>query len=847
MSSSAVGIDLGTTYSVVAVPEATPIPDKERLIAEKRLLPVNGVLVICNELKQAVIPSAVWVGPDGKVLVGQRAKQKAGNPNEPPPAMFFKRLMGTADVVRAGHRDLSPEQASAYVLGYLKEMAEQVLGDSVDQAVITVPAFFELPANQATHKAGMMAGFVNVDTLLEPVAAALMYLRGEANSGGNLMVYDLGGGTFDVSISVPDPATGFRVAAFEGDRFLGGYDFDRAIVNWLIEQYRDAYSLDLDLERRPDAALFQHLLTFAEKAKIGLSTEDEVTITVTNIQDLVGEPMQIDGQQLSRLTFAELIDERFGQTILACGRALSKAGLSPEQISQIIMVGGSSNIPMVGEELLRHYGKQPRLVNPNLCVAIGAAIKAATMVTRSGCLVLDHVPTATSEDQIDVGGEVVRTDAVGNVANLVITLRTDNGTFAQRQATNADGQFLFQDVPIQLDAVTTFIVAVDAGEGSEEVTFSVRNPGGVDPPPPPVLPHDVTVKVASGFSLVAPAGSPLPYTNPVPVPLRTVVELARIPLGIYDGNTPIGEVVVETDRPVPVGTEVQLSMVFHSDWTIEAFATVPAANAGAAATLYLPREETPDWGQLTLLQAQNEATYADKRAFVTPAALLTRGPAIEAGLAETRKLLVEQQDRQHCHSRIKQTRMLIDRLTVEEPMKPSMLEFDERLDEVDDLLERLAKSPKKAEYPAHKQKRDTLAAAGKAAYEAKNQATWTLSNDQLKSLGQDIRRQLQGDEKPTALQVAALCAGEAEELRSKAAAHGQCAAQDVAECDAIKQDAEAVFHEALKLPPTDHHGESVLYQKALHLYQAGLIPLKEHLEPGRPPQPGPDGPVVDKA
>jgi molecular chaperone DnaK (HSP70) len=278
--SHVIGIDLGTTNSCVAIPESADIPDKEKLLAARRLVPAGGALVITNENKERTIPSAVWVGQDGKVVVGSRAKQMTKRDDVPPPAMFFKRAIGTDQQVTAGYQTMTPEEASAHVLRHLKGIAEDVLGSPVHRAIVTVPAFFETKAKNLTTEAGERAGLEVVETLLEPVAAALMYTRTrELADPMTFMVYDLGGGTFDDSIVTWDPDVGFENRSFDGNQYLGGYDFDWRIVKWMIAQPDlDGYDLKLDREDPRDHAILYRLLSIAEAAKHDLSRDPEAPI-----------------------------------------------------------------------------------------------------------------------------------------------------------------------------------------------------------------------------------------------------------------------------------------------------------------------------------------------------------------------------------------------------------------------------------------------------------------------------------------------------------------------------------------------------------------------------------------
>lgn len=377
-----VGIDLGTTNSCVAVPAGADIPRKEELIKSRRLRPVGDALVITDRHKSPTMPSVVWIGPDGEVEVGGRAKQKASS-GDNPPAMFFKRDMGTDQRFRAGHRTITPVEASAHVLRELKRLAEEVLEVPVERAIVTVPAFFEMTAKTETTEAGRLAGLEVVETLIEPVAAALAYTRDSAkrpDGPTTFLVYDLGGGTFDTSVVSWDPEIGFENRSFDGDRYLGGYDFDRAIVGWIAGRLPE-YDMRFDPDEPGDGKSRAKLLAAAEEVKFDLTRSTDSDVIVQGCVDRRGVLMNIN-EPIDRGDFETLIDARVRGTLANCDRALAQAGIAADELADIVMVGGSSRVPLVVEVLAEHFGREPGSLNPDLCVAVGAAIKAATVTDR---------------------------------------------------------------------------------------------------------------------------------------------------------------------------------------------------------------------------------------------------------------------------------------------------------------------------------------------------------------------------------------------------------------------------------------------------------------------------------
>ncbi|MGH4026829.1 MAG: Hsp70 family protein, partial [Pseudonocardiaceae bacterium] len=372
VGSITVGIDLGTTNSAVAVHADAELPGKQALIDSGRLRQVGKALVITDSYRSPTTPSAVWLDPSGTPLVGEMAKHKARMPGEPPPARFFKRAMGTDQVVTAGHAQLTAQQASAHVLRYLKDLAEDVLGVPVERAIVTVPAFFEMGAKNATTQAGAAAGLEVVETLIEPVAAALTYAydRGaDMAESGTFLVYDLGGGTFDASVVSWSADGDFEHVSFDGDRFLGGFDFDNAVVSWICDQL-PAYDLALDLADEADRILFSRLLVDAETAKHELSRTPYTTFIMQGATDRAGTPMNIN-LPFQRRDFDRLIEGKVRGTLDCCDRALRHAAAEPGRLSDVVMVGGSSRIPLVTTLVEHHYGCHPLLIDPDLCVAVG--------------------------------------------------------------------------------------------------------------------------------------------------------------------------------------------------------------------------------------------------------------------------------------------------------------------------------------------------------------------------------------------------------------------------------------------------------------------------------------------
>src|SRR5579862_1617886 len=374
-----IGIDLGTTNSCVAVMEG------------------SAPKVIENAEGARTTPSIVAFAPDGERLIGQPAKRQ-GVTN--PEFTFFaiKRLIGRRfddpmtkkdmgmvpyKIVKADNGDawvqgrdtkkMSPSEISAFILTKMKETAEAYLGEKVTQAVITVPAYFNDSQRQATKDAGRIAGLEVLRIINEPTAAALAYGMDKKKSG-TIAVYDLGGGTFDVSIlEIGDGV--FEVKSTNGDTFLGGEDFDARVIDYLADEFRKEQGIDL----RRDKLALQRLKEAAEKAKIELASSKETEINLPFITADASGPKHMV-MKLTRAKLESLVDDLISKTLDPCRAALKDAGVTAGEISEVILVGGMTRMPKVIDTVKQFFGKEPaRNVNPDEVVAIGAAVQGGVL------------------------------------------------------------------------------------------------------------------------------------------------------------------------------------------------------------------------------------------------------------------------------------------------------------------------------------------------------------------------------------------------------------------------------------------------------------------------------------
>ena len=365
-----IGIDLGTTNSEVAI----MVDGRPRIVAEN---------------DEAMLLSCVGVDESGNVIVGRQARNQAAAAPERT-VLSVKRLMGSRDRVRMGDAEYTPQEISAFILKALKERAERAVGRAVDKAVITVPAYFTDAQRQATREAGEIAGLTVTRIVNEPTAAALSY-EGSGEGQCKALVYDLGGGTFDVSV-VQIEAGVVEVLASTGDNHLGGDDFDEVLTGRLNDHLETEAGIE---HPRDDRLLQARLRRAAERAKIELSVKPYTRVEEDHVAHVDGDARHLSCE-LSREDFERDIEDLLGRTMKAVSTALADANVRPSQLDRVLLVGGSTRIPRVAELLAERLAQEPHgEVDPDLCVAYGAAIQAGMEMGQDTQAVLVDVTPYT--------------------------------------------------------------------------------------------------------------------------------------------------------------------------------------------------------------------------------------------------------------------------------------------------------------------------------------------------------------------------------------------------------------------------------------------------------------------
>lgn len=770
-----IAIDLGTTFSVVGVAGRAKLRH-----GYPTALYLDGfdVSIIPDPFGNYTIPSAVWEDPDqpGELVVGLQAKQAVGEGQDP--IQFSKRNIGTNITHQLGGREYSARQVARILLEYLKGIAEDALDERVDRAVITHPAYFDPAMMEETGLAAQDAGFDfdrEKHLLMEPIAAALAYTRNDPRDPLRVLTYDLGGGTFDVTVMERRKGV-VNIRAFGGNRLLGGFNFDRELATWMYERLRErGVQLILREDEPSDRAKWVRLLQLAEdtKLKLAKARTDRVPVLIRE-QAIFADDRGMDINlidQITREEFVDLIRELLEETITGpggdsatkgCNITLAETGVTIEQVDEILLVGGSSGGPWVQQTIQRMWGREPLVFEPDLCVAAGAVIHARSLpevVPGEMCRVEVNVPRQSPLDSINVAGRVSWVAGKTQPPGLMVVLTSALGN--RRQVNLADeGTFFFVDVELAPESTTNFSLTIADGERRKIVTHEFEVTHSLERTTEAtgvltVLPKPLYIETVSGMKPLAEEG--------VALPAHCEVDLARandddnIEIRLFQETEPIGSTLIrDVPKKASVGASVKLVVDISRNNRITGRAVVyTRKNAVAIEALVdvrIPPLQVPDIGFLRTefaeLQEELQERLELERSAETRLVLQARGDKICQRLE--RDFGGPSPDRQEVWLALRELRRLIR--PARDEMEPPLDYFERLVLHVRDILAASSADP---QIQAHTRICERLENEGRVAYGRKDRRSWT----QVCSRLDDVRRRLEpkvrsdpGEVPPTFLQ-----------------------------------------------------------------------------------------------
>lgn len=777
-----IGIDLGTTFSVIGVVgrvELTPEYGQGIYIEE------CNVTIIPSPYGEQTFPSVVIDDPQnpGRLLFGTEALGAADAENAP--IMFSKRKIGTSEILYTGTQSLTARDVAARFLSYLRQCAEKALGDTVERAVVTHPAYFDRIAVEQTRDAAIAAGFDMARTdqmLMEPVAAALAYTRTDTRDPLNVLTYDLGGGTFDVTVLQRNCGV-IDMKAFDGDHLLGGYNFDRELVDWIRRQLETrGRKIALDMSTDLGRAVVADLLRAAEKVKIDLSqaNDDDRMIEFRArgvVKDVAGKDVPIN-ERLSRKEFIVMIKPYIDRTVECCKNALRKAHLEPAKINEVLLVGGSSYGPWVNQAIKPLFPQlTPKLFSPDLCVAIGAAIYADMVLPRRTTvrefMVQLDVPEKTAIDSICITGEITG-KGMENQSGCSVRLMNKNGAELDSAILNADNKFIFSNIDLmELDASNTFSVQLLDRERkvvlSHDFVVIHESKSSDTSTVTTVLPRPLFIETYDGLVPLAQEGATLPAR--IKCKFQRLNDNPNFDLLLYQAGEIIGTIRIENIPPEGgKGAFVELEVEVTQKNEIKGKAIIRSVdgiyNTERNIAIRYNVVDVPDAVQL----AEEFPKLRQRVDALEVGADLGNGETISGEvLSQTRKLLIEEErllaqvpfERQEVYA--VQRRIMALLQPRRDDMRPPRRDFFDLLTRCRTICEEMLNTSKRicndtntskgldssmvqsAERSIRKaedylRRLDELETVGRTAAERKDRRKWIQTHDKLCNIEADIRK-----------------------------------------------------------------------------------------------------------
>jgi molecular chaperone DnaK (HSP70) len=813
------GIDLGTTNSCIFVVEG------------------EGNRLICDDQGNPIFPSAVHVSRNGARSVGLAARNRMGE--QPGPVVAIKRKMGSTETVTLGGREWTPVEVSAAILTFLKELAETQAGAVIDRAVVTVPAYFSHIQRQQTDEAGKAAGFRDVVTLLEPVAAALAYSLASDQETLRVFVYDLGGGTFDATLLEKDPHGGISVLAFGGDAFLGGEDVDARLATILRQKLTErGFRLDLDLERPEDFSRFQRLKFYAELAKKELSDKEEANLVRQGLfEDQEGNTVDLD-LTVTRRELEDCSQDLIQRSIDASLATLDKAGVPLSSIDEVILVGGMSRMPLVQRQVAEAFQREPRLVDPDLIVARGAALKAAEVfgeqaVAGSGLRLELHYDRNTDQDRVRISGRLDR-PLSGHTVYLL------GGEDEMYQTMESTDRFSFESVPLMPSRENVFTLSIENAQENLVLEHEVRivhSPSArrILRSPGSVVTKPIAIRTVGGSEVLLPENTALPHT--VSHTFETADQSGRIVMPIWEGNHEVSRLEIENiPRDLKEGTHVVVSIQVHSDYRIEASAAVPEIDRSVQVDFRIEPVDTgkitPEFMRRELASLKEEARAAAAECSSETARDLfqVRLTALESQIDN--ELKEAEPNRSRLHEKLSEIRALISSLPKKDTSIALEPPFDDFSNRLADILSRAIET-RHPNLPQVRPQIESLRDQAQEVWESRDPLAWRRIQEQLGAIARKLLPEMSPEEKAIGL-AAWLITDQLPGL--EAAAGGALTSQ----IQAIRSEIEEIFFN-LQLLGMD---PQAVFQKLLSVYRDSIQPLQKKLGLTTAAQPGTADPAA---
>ncbi len=748
-----IGIDLGTTHSVMAIRGRVDFVDG---YPPGRYLEDCDVTIIPSPLGDYTFPSIVWVDPDDpeNIKFGYDARMTAEEGDSP--IMFSKRKMGTDEKLKVSGYEFTAKEVATMFLRYLKESAEKALGRPVEIAVVTHPAYFDPSQKEETREAAEKAGFVMSlpeQLMMEPVAAALAYLETVEQEPITVMTYDLGGGTFDVSILEKREEI-ISMKSYDGDQLLGGYNFDRALVQWIIEKASaKGRKIPYDPENPEDRGRRARLLIIAESLKIRLSeTRTDLENVPVRIPDVLvdeqGRTVPVL-EKINRKEFTELIMDYLKSTFECCHRAITKAGIEQEDLDIILLVGGSTWGPWVTSALSEEFeGINIRKTDPDLHVVAGAAIRADEIQGPQegyGLKLIPDIPERSALPIINVAGKVIAEDKSPLDDELRSSLRIfleSNGTTYDPASLSEEGTFLFKHVELDHvepneDDENNFTLKIIDDDGLERmrheftVTFDEEIGG---PEIYTVLPKQLSIETADGLVPLAEEGVELPAK--IEEEFRRLQNDPFMSVKIFLEKEHVGNIEI-TDIPENAGkgsiVKLEVKLTRRNEMNgIARIYTRGGTEAGRSKVrIVFPPVTIPELSKLMTKYEDLESDRIDRiETSQDPqhrAALSGKGSNLSEKID---KLLAEQEpDRQEIQQALRELNQVVN--PVEEQMDPPRARFLDMIDECSYIIEEMEQGPRKHSYENRLRR---ISAEGDRAFTRRNHKCWARNFENLDSL-----------------------------------------------------------------------------------------------------------------